>query len=179
MFDRKAIFLDRDGTLIQAVHRPDFIKNITAPFRIEELHFVPKVRGILASLKALGFLRIMITNQPDVANGYMTRQEWNAIHNTVVNFLDLDDFYMCRHRSEDRCPCKKPSPLMLQVAADKWGIDLTQSCMVGDTDADTKAGSAARCTTILIDAFYNQEVVADIRVATLEDVVKVIGSHRT
>ncbi|MDO8495871.1 MAG: HAD-IIIA family hydrolase [bacterium] len=173
MFNRQAVFLDRDGTLIKAVHRPNFPeysshkKEITAPFQYEELVFEPNVHKALAMLKTAGFLRIMITNQPDVAHGYMSEEEWQKIHTKVITTLDLDDFHMCRHTSESGCPFHKPSPTMLLSMADRWGINLSESFMIGDTDTDMKAGKSAGCGTILIDKFYNSGVEADWRAADL------------
>lgn len=182
MFNRKAVFLDRDGTLIEAIHRPGFPadslikKEITAPFFEKELKFFPDAWDSLDRLRVAGYLTIMVTNQPDVAHGYMSEEEWLKIHKSVINSLFLDDFYMCRHTGEDNCPFKKPSPLMLLAAADKWGIDLAQSYMIGDTETDMSAGKLAGCATILLDRFYNQDLVhvSGFRVASLTDAVKVI-----
>ena len=161
MFNRRAVFLDRDGTLIESIHRPGFPENsphkkeITAPFKEDELKLTPDVYFALSRLKEARFLRIMVTNQPDVAHGYMGYGVWRKIQKKVVDTLGLDDVFMCRHRAEDNCPFKKPSPLMLQSAADKWGIDLSQSWMIGDTDIDMQTGRAAGCRVVLVDHFYN------------------------
>ena len=171
MFNRKAVFLDRDGTLIEIIERPEHPKKRTAPFVDSELKFFPDAWDALDRLRVAGFLTIMVTNQPDVAHGYMSEDEWQKIHKTVVDTLFLDDFYMCRHRSEDHCPFKKPFPLMLQSAADKWGINLSESYMIGDTDTDMKAGKAAGCTTIILNRPYNQGIGADARVLNLTDAV--------
>ena len=157
MFDKRAIFLDRDGTLIKAIYRPDLPKKITAPFIRDELEFMPHYKEVLGFLKTSGFMRIMITNQPDVALGYMTEVNWNVIHSEVLSTLKLDDYYLCRHTEADNCPFKKPSPLMLQAAADKWGINLSRSYMVGDTVKDMEAGKAAGCETVLIRTPYNKD----------------------
>lgn len=172
MHRKRAVFLDRDGTLIEAVHRPDFNKIITAPFTYDELRFMPKAWQVLEFLKTKGFMRIMVTNQPDVANSYMTELEWHRIHCKVLDMLRPDDFFMCRCASDDDCPFKKPSPMMLWAAADKWGIDLNQSYMVGDTSADMDAGEAAGCKTVLIRTFYNSDTQGDYEIAKLEDLIQ-------
>lgn len=180
MFKQKAVFLDRDGTLIEAIHRPNFPENsfhkkeITAPFHENELVFVPDVHEVLDILRRMGFLTVMVTNQPDVAHGYMTEDEWQRIHNVVVKTLEFQHVYMCRHRSRDECDRKKPSPKMLFDAEDNLGINLSESYMIGDMDADMKASKAAGCAGILLERDYNQDVNADIRVASLTDAVKVI-----
>lgn len=175
MFNRKAVFLDRDGTLVEIIHRPDSVKKITAPFNESELVFVDDVREDLDRLRLAGFLTIMVTNQPDVANGYLSEKDWQRVHRAIVGTLGLDGVYMCRHRTQDECDRKKPSPRMLFDAADNLGINLSESYMIGDTENDMKAGKAAGCGTILLDRSYNQDSInADIRVASLKEAVRVI-----
>lgn len=180
MFNRKAVFLDRDGTVVKAIRRPGFPQNsskkkeITAPFKLEEVEFYPDASKSIKTLRDIGFLAILVTNQPDVAHGYLSYAEWLKIYHRIIEPLGLNAHYFCPHTSEANCSCKKPLPGMIFKARDRYGIDLSQSYMIGDTDADMKAGKAAGCGTILLDRDYNQDVVADIRVATLEDAVKVI-----
>lgn len=153
---RKAVFLDRDGTLIKAVvNRPGFDKKVTAPFCFAELEFDPHAERAIQEFKKAGYLCVMITNQPDVAYGYLSESEWEKIHSAVVNRLKLDKVSMCRHRRNDNCPMRKPSPMMLIAAADDLNIDLSKSWMIGDTDADVGAGDAAGCSTILLKRHYN------------------------
>lgn len=158
---RKAVFLDRDGTLVEAIERPEFEKKVTAPFRESELVFVPGVKETLKLFRDLGYLRIMITNQPDVAYGYLSEEEWERIHNRVISELNPDDWFICRHRRGGGCPMKKPSPMMILAAADTWNIDLKSSFMIGDTDNDTLAAKAAGCRSILISTSYNAGTEAD------------------
>ncbi len=174
MFKQRAVFIDRDGTVIEAVHRPDFVKKITAPFHEKELKFLPGIRKALAEFKAMGFLRILVTNQPDVGNGYMDKETWYKIHKRVVGAFSFDAVKMCRHTSADNCPNKKPLPGMLLSASDDFGIDLENSYMIGDTDADMKAGQAAGCRTILLDRFYNKDVQCGLRVEDLFSAAKAI-----
>lgn len=191
MFGKRAVFLDRDGVLVKAIYRPDFVKKITCAYTVGELEFVPGAVSVLARLKEMGFLRIMVTNQPDVALKYMDESEWLTIHRRVLTFLNLDDFIMCRHTTEQNCPLKKPSPLMLRVMADKWDIDrddidlLPSSYMVGDTDADIGAGKAAGCKTILVTSGEHNVVnwredcpkptmESDFQVDKLTDILKII-----
>lgn len=178
MFANQAVFLDRDGTLIRAVVRLGFSKMITAAFSMDELCFMPNAYVVLEQLKKLGFLRIMVTNQPDVELGYVSFENWRKIHQRVLDTFGamLNDCYMCRHASKT-CPHRKPSPAMLLMAAEKWGIDLSRSYMVGDTDADTQAGAAAGCRTILLRAPYNHGVAADFIIDDLAELPKIVGCH--
>lgn len=165
---RKAVFLDRDGTVIKIIRRPDHPKQLTAPFTFAELKFSPDALVAMNKLKAMGFLLIMTTNQPDVALGYLSQSVWDKIQRKVCATLPFDDIFMCRHRLEDNCPLKKPSPLMILAAADKWNIDPRQSFMIGDTDKDIESGNAAGCDrAIILDRDYNRETMAVVRVQNL------------
>lgn len=175
MFERRAVFIDRDGTVIKSIKRtwPD-IMAATSPWYMHELVFVPKVQAGMKLLKKLGFLRILVTNQPDVSYGYTTKERWQEIQNTVAKKLRFDDVFMCRHPRNCNCMSRKPAPGMLMAAADNHGINLSKSYMIGDTENDTKAGWTAGCVTILIDAEYNQSVKSDHRVASFWEAVKLI-----
>lgn len=176
MFGKRAVFLDRDGTVVEIVHRPDFKKKFTAPFTMDELQFVPDVMDIMNEFRSLGFLRIMITNQPDVAHGYVTEETWSEIHQTIVRSLRFDDVFMCRHASADNCPLKKPSSMMLRAAADKWGIDLRSSYMIGDSDVDMIAGKDAGCRTIFIGRACDAPSQSDRIVGSLKEAFRVVNS---
>lgn len=163
MNSRKAFFLDRDGTVIEAVtNRPELPqKPVTAPFKYSELKFVPDLDEALAVIRASGAKIIIITNQPDVANGYMTLKEWRKIHNAVLKRVRPNDCWMCEHRPEDNCIMRKPNPHMILAAACRNNVDLRRSPMIGDTDNDTIAGRRAGCPTILLRKPYNVDVEAD------------------
>ncbi|TSC89881.1 MAG: phosphatase [Parcubacteria group bacterium Gr01-1014_3] len=168
MPQRRAVFLDRDGTLIKAIARPGFDK-MTAPFSMNELEFDPDVDLAMKIISDLGYLRIITTNQPDVAYGHVSEEEWTKIHEAVLARVQPDDCFMCRHTREAGCPMKKPNPGMLIAAADKWNIDLSHSYIIGDTYADVSAGYKAGCNTIILERPYNHDstVIATCRVTRL------------
>jgi len=118
-------------------------------------------------------LTILATNQPDVGYGHLTREEWERIHAHATS-LPFDDMFVCFHGRDDGCDCKKPRPGMLFEAAHKWSIDLTTSYFVGDTESDTGAAKAAGCKSILIDAWYNRDVLSDFKIPHLQDLVKIV-----
>ncbi len=171
---RRAVFLDRDGTLLQIIHRPSHPKKLTAAFSMEEYRLEEDIHHPLADLADAGFMRILITNQPDVAHGYVSEGVWWEIFRKFLAEAPLDDWYMCRHTTENHCPCKKPSSVMLRVAADKHGIDLSQSFMVGDSEDDMLAGQKAGCKTILLVREYNMSADADFRVRTIREASQII-----
>lgn len=171
---KRAVFLDRDGTVIEAYDRRSTIGKISAPFSLAEFRFTPDVEKAMQRLYDAGFLVILVTNQPDVAHGYLTQEIWQDIHYEVITTLPLHDVFMCKHRAEDHCPYKKPSPYLLYAAASKWGIDLQNSFMVGDTGKDVEAGEAAGCTAILLDRPYNADVKAKRRLTSLSEAARFI-----
>jgi len=143
---RRAVFLDRDGTLNQAFIR-DGVSH--PPHRLEDLHILPGVPEALDALKAAGFALYVITNQPDVARGQAAEADVAAINAALAQRLPmLDAVFCCLHDDTDRCTCRKPLPGMLLQAAETHGVDLGGSFVVGDSWRDTEAGLQAGCRTI-------------------------------
>lgn len=177
MPQRRAVFLDRDGTLIKAIARPGFDK-MTAPFTMAELEFDPALDEAMKIIDDLGYFRIITTNQPDVAYGHLSEEAWEEIHNAVIARVMPDDCFMCPHTREAGCFFKKPSPGMLLAAADKWRVDIANSYIIGDTDADVGAGYKAGCNAIILDRPYNQFVQATCRVSSLLEAARYIQRLR-
>ena len=136
-----AVFLDRDGVLNRA----------PTPRDTDELELLPGVSEALRLLAGAGFLRIVVTNQPDVARGTQTRAVVDAINDALARRLPLDDILTCFHDDADGCDCRKPKPGLLLRAATAHGVDLAHSFMVGDRAVDVAAGRAAGCTTFLVE----------------------------
>src|SRR3989344_4319505 len=171
---RKAAFVDRDGVLVRNIPRSGF-KIPTAPFSFDEFELYDGVKDALALLQRHGFLTILVTNQPDIAYGRIKKDEWKKIQDEVEK-LPLDDIYACLHTADAKCRCRKPKPGMLLKARKKWDIDLNQSYMIGDTEADLGAGRAAGCTTILIDREYNAGLPS-LRASSLSGAVELVIAH--
>jgi len=150
----KAIFLDRDDTLIED---PGYINN---PDQVKLLPGVPRA---LAELKTMGYKLVLVTNQSAVARGIVTEKTLRNIHDRLEHLLAessafLDAIYYCPYHPDGVIPkyrkesdCRKPSPGMLLTAADEMDIDLSQSWMIGNGAHDVEAGLRAGCKTILID----------------------------
>jgi D-glycero-D-manno-heptose 1,7-bisphosphate phosphatase len=148
---RRAVFLDRDGVINQAVvvdGRP------FSPQSLGELRLLPGVPEACARLKAAGFLLIVATNQPDIANRKTIRAGVDALNQALKEQLPLDDVFVCPHNDQDNCACRKPKPGMLIDAAARWDIDLAASFMVGDRWRDVDAGRAAGCRTVFVNHGY-------------------------
>jgi D-glycero-D-manno-heptose 1,7-bisphosphate phosphatase len=147
----RAIFLDRDGVLIEDSHL------VTS---IGQMRVLPGVAEALKLLKEAGFKLIVITNQPAIARGILDSARLEAMHqhlNSLFADAPLDQFYFCPHHPEAtvqdyriHCECRKPKPGMLLQAASEMGIDLTRSFLVGDRLSDICAGFKAGVKTILV-----------------------------
>jgi D,D-heptose 1,7-bisphosphate phosphatase len=153
LFPNKAIFLDRDGTLIVNRHYG------SDPDGIQLLDGV--VEGLL-ELREAGYKLILVSNQSGVARGYFDEGSVARMHDRLQRILDrhgaaLDGLEYCPHHPEGitapyavECSCRKPAPGMLRRAARKHGVNLSASWMVGDIEADIEAGRQAGARTVLV-----------------------------
>lgn len=172
---KRAVFLDRDGVLSRALVRDG---KPYAPSSAAEFEILPEAAGCLAELKRLGFLLIVVTNQPEVARGTLPPAELEAMHAALRAQLPLDEILCCPHDDAGACECRKPRPGLLIEAADRHGIDLARSFLIGDRWRDIEAGAAAGCRTVWIDRGYREKpprVEADARVGSLAEAVAWIG----
>ena len=151
---RRAVFLDRDGVINANLERNG---RPVAPTTLAEFRLLPGVEDAVRHLKERGFLVIVITNQPDVADGRTARSTVEAMHDLIRNRLAVDDIRVCFHNDSAGCACRKPKPGMIFDAAAEHGIDLAASYLVGDRWRDVAAGRAAGCSTIFIDYGYKQD----------------------
>ena len=124
----KAVFLDRDGVLNRAIVRNG---KPFPPNSVADMEILPGVADAMESLRSAGFLRIVVTNQPDVARGTQTRDAVEAIHNHLQSVLPITQIMTC-YDDDDASPCRKPNPGMLLQAAETYAIALSQSYMIGD-----------------------------------------------
>jgi D-glycero-D-manno-heptose 1,7-bisphosphate phosphatase len=150
----KAVFLDRDGVINANLERNG---KPVAPTSLAEFRILPRVEHSTRRLKEAGFLLVIVTNQPDVANGLTSEATIEAMHAELRRLLPIDDIETCFHADRDHCMCRKPKPGMILKAAEKHGIELAASYMVGDRWRDVQAGRAAGCRTIFIDYGYPQD----------------------
>jgi len=148
----RAVFLDRDGVLNASVVREG---RPYPPASLEEVVIPADVPGALPILKRAGFLLICCTNQPDVGRGTQLLAEVTRINDWLADRLSLDAVEVC-YDAQDGGPRRKPEPGMLLEAADRFGVDLAESYMVGDRWRDIEAGRRAGCTPILIDLGYDE-----------------------
>ena len=150
----RAVFLDRDGVINANLERDG---RPVAPTTLAEFRLLPGVEDAVRRLKEHGYLVIVITNQPDVANGLTERATVEAMHDLMRSRLLIDDIRTCFHNDAPRCDCRKPKPGLILAAAAEHNINLARSYVVGDRWRDVAAGRAAGCFTIFIDYGYRQD----------------------
>ncbi len=168
---KRAVFLDRDGVINSVVMRHG---SPCSPRRFKEFKIMDNVKDALGEFKKMGFANVVITNQPDVARGFISLRELQDMHGLIVETLPVDGIISCLHDDSDQCSCRKPMPGMLLSASEKMGIDLKASYFIGDTWRDAEAGRLAGCATIIISAPYNRDVISDFRVSGIKDAVDII-----
>lgn len=139
----RALFLDRDGTLIAD---PGYA------YRPEQFVVLPGVIEGLQRLTSI-YRLFIVTNQSGIARGYYTEAQFHAYNALLVEALaragvTIERTYFCPHLSG--CPCKKPSPKFLLDAAQEYEVDLSRSWMLGDHPSDVQAGLNAGCRTIYL-----------------------------
>jgi transaldolase len=142
------------------------------PQTVAELEILPGVEDALRRARELGFLNLVITNQPDVARGKQSRAAVEAMHMWMRERLAIDDVLTCFHDDSDDCGCRKPRPGLITQAASAYGLDLTRCFVIGDRWRDIDAGATAGCRTILIDYGYQERGSIqgpDARVGSLGD----------
>lgn len=192
---KRAVFLDRDGTLNAMVYNPDF-GLVDSPANLGEFELLPGVGEAICAINQMGLLTVVISNQPGVAKGKFTCSLLEAVTEKMRLEVAksggiLDAVYYCLHHPQaiideyrDNCNCRKPKPGLLVRAAQELDIDLRKSYMIGDGITDILAGQAVSATTIFIgsykryicDEFARQGVQFDYIVESLPRAVQVIQS---
>lgn len=144
-----AIFVDRDGTLIEEV---DHLS------RVDDLKIFPFTREALELFKGRGFRVIVLTNQSGIARGYFTEGSMQAIHDKIKSELGtlVDSFYFCPHLPDAGCSCRKPNVGMIESAREDFEIDLAGSWMIGDKRIDVETGQNAGIGTALVLTGYGK-----------------------
>jgi len=168
---KRAVFLDRDGVINRVIIKEG---KPYSPRKISDFELTDGIKEGLITLREAGFLLIVVTNQPDISRGLMTRGEVDAMNDLIRNELPVDDIVVCPHDDIDKCDCRKPKPGMIVESSRKWGIDIGSSFIIGDTWKDMEAGQTAGCTTIILDAPYNQDVDSNHRIKNILATLKII-----
>ena len=153
---RPALFIDRDGTLVEEVN---YLSTV------EKTRLVNGAAEALGRLKELGYLLIVVTNQSGIGRGIFDEAAMHAVHDHIQSELDgaIDAFYFCPHLPCDACLCRKPSTGMIRSACDEFEIDLGRSWMVGDKNSDIEAGRNAGLRSALVLTGYGAVHSQDLK----------------
>lgn len=170
----RAVFLDRDGVINRTVFRRGAKR---APQDMGEWAWMDGILETARALHARGYLLFVVTNQPDVARGWQSREQVDAFHALLARELPIERVYACFHDNAHACECRKPRPGMLHQARDEFGVDLERSFMVGDRQGDIDAGKAAGCVTIHVrhEDDDSPHTGADHEIRALRELLDVIG----
>jgi D-glycero-D-manno-heptose 1,7-bisphosphate phosphatase len=168
-----AIFLDRDGTLIEEVN---FLS------RVEHLRVFKYTENALRRLKDAGFLLIVVTNQSGIGRGLYTEADMHAIHDEMQRRTGslIDGFYFCPHLPDEGCSCRKPGIGMFLQAETDHAIDIAASWMIGDKKIDVNAGINAGTRTVMVRTGYgavhsaDPGTVADLIASDLHEAAEMI-----
>jgi D-glycero-D-manno-heptose 1,7-bisphosphate phosphatase len=168
----KAVFLDRDGVINRKPPEGEYVT------RWEEMQFLPGVEEAIALLTKAGYFVFVASNQRCVAKGLLSQNDLDLMHQRMCQELaakgaTITKVYYCPHEKHSACECRKPAPGMLVAAASRYKLDLAASWMIGDSEADVKAGKNAGCRTIRIAGERTSENErADVLAGSLYDAVE-------
>lgn len=151
MGERRAVFLDRDGTLMEEVNYCNDPKRVRV---------FPGTVGALQRLRHAGWLTVVVTNQSGLAHGKISPEQYAAVNAEFLRQLPggIDAVYFCADHPDSPTPRRKPGSGMLEEAARNHGIDLSLSWMIGDKEIDVECGRRAGCRTILVRTGYGAEL---------------------
>ena len=187
------MFVDRDGIINELVYFPEH-GIVDSPFTPQQVHLTPFAISAVNRFHELGYLVIVISNQPGLAKGHFDAATFDLMSRRLRDLLAeggayLDGEYYCFHhpnavreRLRIVCDCRKPKPGLIVRAAKELGISLPQSFFLGDGTVDVKAGNDAGCKTILVapaNALLMKKLdelgaKPDFLVRSLEEGVKII-----
>jgi D-glycero-D-manno-heptose 1,7-bisphosphate phosphatase len=148
MSGRRAVFFDRDGTLMEEVGY------CSDPAQVKVFAGVPEA---VADLKRAGFLAIVVTNQSGIGRGLFTEAQYAAVQQELLRQIGagrIDASYFCADLPSAATERRKPAPGMILEAAAAFGIDLAESFTIGDKASDIECGSRAGTRTILVRTGY-------------------------
>lgn len=149
----KAIFIDRDDTIY------DDVSYCSTPDDFDVFDFVPNA---IARLNNAGYMVIVITNQSGINRGYFDVETLNSIHDKMLKQVSegggrIDDIFFCPHHPDENCSCRKPEIGMGIEAVKKYGINVKESYMIGDSDRDVGFGERLGCKTIKVSEKFTFE----------------------
>lgn len=169
---RPAVFLDRDGTVIE---------DTGYPCRPEAIRILPGVGHAIRMLNGMDLPVIIVTNQSGIGRGYFTEGQFAEMQFALDEAFAREDCfvtatYHCPHGPQERCSCRKPEPGLLYQASGDLGVDLNMSFLIGDKVSDLEAGRRAGCQVGLVLTGKGRDAYAAIGAAGVTRPDHVAGS---
>lgn len=176
---RPAIFLDRDGTIL------DYVPYLSSP---EQVKLIEGAATALAELAAAGYLLIIVSNQSGIGRGYYSESDLTAVTNELesalaVHGVSINLMLHCPHTPADSCDCRKPLPGMALTAGKHLNIDLANSFVVGDNCSDMGFGRSIGATTILVKTGLGEQQMescaslCDHVVSSIKQVTEIVADR--
>jgi D-glycero-D-manno-heptose 1,7-bisphosphate phosphatase len=167
----KAIFFDRDGVLNKLIYRDG---GFYSPQKFSQFKIEKEAMKVTKTTKSLGFLNLVVSNQPDISRQKMNEADLGRMTNLLKKELTIDDVFYCKHDDIDNCKCRKPSSGLIIEASKKWNIDLKNSFLIGDNWKDIEAGKDINLKSFLLDKDYNEGFEFEDRLKNLSDLINLI-----
>ena len=165
---RPTVILDRDGTMNRRMPRAEYVTGWA------KWEWLPGVLDALRKLRRAGVRVVVVTNQPGIARGAMTRAQLAAIHDRMLADVraaggEIAAIYHCPHNWDEGCDCRKPQPGMLFQAQRDFRLDLSRTSFFGDDERDGAAANAAGCPFVMVTQDHNLGRVIDDYLHLLAD----------
>lgn len=166
MRKKKAIILDRDGTLIED-------KNYA--YKIEDLVLLP---GVIDGLKILQeeFIFFIVTNQSGIGRGYYTEEYFHKFNNHLIQILKSENIeilktYFCPHLREDNCDCRKPKTKFIEEIINDFDVNIKESWMFGDHPSDMQFGINSGCRTVFLTTGHGKNHIDEVKSLKVKPII--------
>lgn len=167
---RRALFLDRDGTVIDDVGYP------SDP---DQVCLIPGAAAAIRGFREAGMAVVLVSNQSGVGRGFFTMQDLDRVHRRTLELLEehgttLDGAYYCPHAPDAGCECRKPRTGLIDRARKELGLAGDGCFLIGDSPSDVEAGAAAGCKTVLFGSAEAPSVTPTWRASTWVEIVELL-----
>lgn len=150
----KALFWDRDGVVNELVKRDG---GYYSPRVFSEFKLYDSVKAVISHSMSMGYLNIIVSNQPDISREKMLDTELEKMTNYIFSNFTFNDIFYCKHADRDNCSCRKPLSGLFLNAQLKWEINFSKSILIGDSWKDIFAAENVGVNPVLLRTEYNKK----------------------